>query len=502
MRQLTWIPEPSLLFRHGQEQPDPRDGLTLFGPLDEGRPYGIRIGAIGTAAGLDRLRRWLAAVQLPIVCDDYSTDRPPFPGFEPAFRVPIDRSPSVELIVDDDRLSRVLMQADGHHRVYGTVDVYADPLVDALKRDETGADLWYAVIPDEVYRYCRPKSIVEASKRTGRGQVLRKSYALSLLRNPSLFEDDNKDAIPYQFDVDFHNQLKARLLANRVPTQIVRESTLVPGDFLNTLGKPTRRLDAPSAVAWNLGTAAFYKAGGRPWKIAGIRAGVCYIGIVFKRALNELDQRWACCAAQMFLDSGDGLVFRGALGPWYSPDTRDFHLDRESAKSIVSNALTDYSQKNGQPPREVFLHGRTRFSDDEWAGFCDALDRTTTVTGIRIREDRDLKLYRQQEYPVLRGLAFIVDERRAFLWTKGYVPRLQSYVGREVPNPLVVDICRGSADMETVLRDIMALTKLNYNACIYADGLPVTLRFADAVGEILTAAPLGPLQPLPFKYYI
>ena len=37
--------------------------------------------------------------------------------------------------------------------------------------------------------------------------------------------------------------------------------------------------------------------------------------------------------------------------------------------------------------------------------------------------------------------------------------------------------------------DVLGLTKLNYNACIYGDGVPVTLRFADSVGEILTAAP-------------
>jgi hypothetical protein len=66
----------------------------------------------------------------------------------------------------------------------------------------------------------------------------------------------------------------------------------------------------------------------------------------------------------------------------------------------------------------------------------------------------------------------------------------------------VVDICRGEADMEVVLQDIMALTKLNYNTCVFADGIPVTLRFADAVGEILTAGPLDGVPPLPFKYYI
>ena len=66
-----------------------------------------------------------------------------------------------------------------------------------------------------------------------------------------------------------------------------------------------------------------------------------------------------------------------------------------------------------------------------------------------------------------------------------------------------IDVLRGEADLLTVMEDVMALTKLNFNACIYGDGLPVTLRFADAVGEILTAGPAVDKQPpLPFKYYI
>jgi hypothetical protein len=48
----------------------------------------------------------------------------------------------------------------------------------------------------------------------------------------------------------------------------------------------------------------------------------------------------------------------------------------------------------------------------------------------------------------------------------------------------------------------MALTKLNFNGATYSDGLPVTLRFADLVGEILTAGPNAETAPLPFKFYI
>lgn len=60
----------------------------------------------------------------------------------------------------------------------------------------------------------------------------------------------------------------------------------------------------------------------------------------------------------------------------------------------------------------------------------------------------------------------------------------------------------GEADIDQVCRDVLGLTKVNFNACIYGDGLPVTLRFADSVGEILTAGPVENLPPLPFRHYI
>ena len=79
-------------------------------------------------------------------------------------------------------------------------------------------------------------------------------------------------------------------------------------------------------------------------------------------------------------------------------------------------------------------------------------------------------------------------EKCLHYWGKSRVYTLfKWYPERETPNPIKIDIVRGEADLLTVMKDVMALTKLNFNACIYGDGIPVTLRFADAVGEILTA---------------
>jgi len=60
----------------------------------------------------------------------------------------------------------------------------------------------------------------------------------------------------------------------------------------------------------------------------------------------------------------------------------------------------------------------------------------------------------------------------------------------------------GTADITQVASDILALTKLNYNACKIGDSEPVTVGFSSAVGEILVSNPTVPFRSPKFKFYI
>lgn len=212
----------------------------------------------------------------------------------------------------------------------------------------------------------------------------------------------------------------------------------------------------------------------------------------------------ACCAAQMFLNSGNGVVFRGALGPWRSSKSREFHLDAKNAEALVNEVVSAYSRDHSGPPDELFIHARQRFEEKEWEGFKAAVPASTRLVGVRIRPTQDLRLFRPKaDTPVLRGTAVTMSRREGYLWTTGYIPRLRTYPGFETPKPIVVEINRGEADLLTAMRDVLGLTKINYNACDYSSGLPVTLKFADRVGEILTASPKGmEAPPMPFRFYI
>ncbi len=505
MIELLHIPEPRLRFRYGQDLEDPRDGLTLFGPLDKGKPFGIRVGVIGTPNGIADCRKWLTRILGRIHLDEPRISRPPFPGFEAVFQTQLKPTPEIELIVTETSIDHAIYQSDRHQRVYSAVDLYSEPILKSRLEDETDVDLWLVIVPDRVRKYCRPTQNVESTLRIESGGDLSPAMVAQLDETPFLFdtmrERFNADSKPYRYEPHFHNQLKARLLANGVLTQVLLESTVSDPDAWTDWEK-RQYGKMKSSMAWNISTALFYKAGGRPWKLSSVRPGVCYVGIVFKQDFRTGKANTACCAAQMFLDSGDGLVFKGAIGPWYNPTQGDFHLHRKAAADLMRLAVKSYHDSFGEPPRELFVHGKAVFNDEEWAGFTSAVDERTKLVGVSISQGDRLKLFSSSSVPVLRGTAYVQNEFLANLWTRGFVPRLKTYVGMEVPNPLRIHVSKGSADMRAVLEDIMALTKLNYNACIYSDGDPVTLKFADTVGEILTAGPVQGVPPLPFRNYI
>ncbi len=502
IRDLEYFDEPTLRFGYGQCSDDPKAGLFTFGPLEERRPSSIRIGVLGTPTALSLYRSWVLRINgfLPADNPD-SNHHMAFPGFEPLFRTPWNLKPSVEIPVSEMALARAIRLADRHVAIFETVSLYEQPIRNRLRQDDLAVDIWFVIVPEEIYLLGRPLSRVRREERVSLESQMNAKLARRLQREPSLFEEDMRAADTYNYDVNFHHQLKARLLDLRAVTQIIREPSLSL-DNLDSMTGVKRRMQGPASVAWNLSTASFFKAGGRPWKLAAVRDRVVYVGLVFKKNMNEADSRNACCGAQMFLDSGDGLVFKGAMGPWFSPVTKEFHLPEPEARRLAETIVRSYVETTGYEPKEIFIHGRSKFSETESKGFRAGVPSATAVTCVSIKRGNDFKVFRDGTRPVLRGTAYQVNRRRGYLWTTGYIPYLTTYPGREVPNPLSIEISYGEADLITVMNDILRLTKLNFNACIYADGLPVTLRFADAVGEILTASPLIDIPPLPFRHYI
>ena len=294
-----------------------------------------------------------------------------------------------------------------------------------------------------------------------------------------------------------------------VPLQIVRESTM---QITEQVRDGLRGTNPLSDRLWNFGTGVYYKCGRKPWLIRSTRPGVCYIGIAYRRA--EERGKTACCAAQMFLDSGDGLIFVGEFGPWYSEERREFHLTPKKAEELLTGTLETYRGQGGKPLREIFLHSRSGIAREEFEGFKKACPSGTKIVGIRVRKDMSGdRLFRHDDhpmvarrgmFPVLRGVFWQRSARRGLLFTNGFKPRIATYDGWEIPRPLEIDLQHGDGDLVSIAKDIFGLTKVNYNTCQLGEGQPITVRYSDRVGEILLANPEVDRTTWRhnFKYYI
>jgi len=505
------IEEPQLEFGHGQSSDHPKDGLFLYGPRRRAEgPTTLRVGVVGTTVGLELFREWSNEImgRIPVPPPgprdkEVRLHLSAFPGLQEAFGIGLNPDAFTEVGIDERQLDKLTRIINQHEAVSKAADLYVDRVRDHAKNEEQPIDVWIFVVPEFVFERCRRQSRRQGLP-TEKGDFAKSQKARF---DAPLFEGvlDVEEEKVFDDIPDFHRHIKAKLLNLNYTSQLVRETTLKPEKFLNATGNPTRRTQDRATIAWNFSTSLYYKTqADPPWKIANMRPGVCYVGLVFK-VLPEHEKGHACCAAQMFLSEGDGVVFRGAVGPWKT-DKKEFHLSAEAASALMRLILDTYRQKHGQFPRELFIHGRTSFHREEWEAFCSSAPPETNIVGVRIKSTTgDMKLFRDGDYPCLRGTALILDETNAYLWSSGFAPRIGTYIGPETPNPLFITVLKSSnstPEMRTVLQDILGLTKINYNSCNYNDGRPVTIQFADKVGDVLIMGSAKDAERQPFKFYI
>ncbi len=519
--ELIYIPEPELSFGNNQKAADPRDGILLFGANEKFSGHAIKAGIIGPYELMEAYSKFVKRLQSPIISQkkiyghevDIESQRPSFPGFEAAFEIEWPDNPEYSIGLDTEVISGILNERFKKKRTKALVELYSSAILKARKDEDVRLDIWFILVSRDTYLRCRfgskgrdiTTAIEKKIEALNQGQAgLFPDYDEELRELEALKSDSS----------DFHNLLKATLLQERVetPVQVIVDSTL---DFRDKLLNRKYTDDMKAHLAWTQSVGLYYKLGKLPWVLGSVRANVCYLGLVFKKVKDNVQKSSICSAAQMFLKDGDGTIFRGNIGLFKSENSPEYHLDKTNAEYLLGMALDDFHEKHGTYPIELFIHGRVRFNDTEWEGFENAVNSrqaSTILSGIVIKDTREdyrkrLKLFKDSSdiecnYGIMRGLAWIVDGKTAYLYTRGFIPKTGSTNHSEIANPLYIEVHKGDAKIEIVLNDILALTKLNYNACIYGDGLPVTLRFSDLIGNILTATAEWQTQMRQFRYYI
>ncbi|HVQ37744.1 MAG TPA: hypothetical protein VMS31_09435 [Pyrinomonadaceae bacterium] len=291
----------------------------------------------------------------------------------------------------------------------------------------------------------------------------------------------HEDSLP-DLEYNFRRALKAESLRLEKPIQVVREQSL------------TEQASQDAATrAWNFCVALYYKTNQTvPWKLVTDlnEPRVCFVGIGFFRSRDRKSTHTSL--AQIFDELGNNVILRGGLAHEEKFDRRP-HLDRDQAQMLLKRALDDYVLANETQPGRLVVHKTSLYTEREREGFLNACDerniRRVDLVSFLDTTDRAL---RSGQYPPARGTHITLDERAHLLYTRGSVPFYRTYAGLYIPQPLEIRIDQADSSAEKICREVLGLTKMNWNSARFDGKYPITLRCAQKVGEIM--------KYLPFDY--
>jgi hypothetical protein len=88
-------------------------------------------------------------------------------------------------------------------------------------------------------------------------------------------------------------------------------------------------------------------------------------------------------------------------------------------------------------------------------------------------------------YPPLRDTLLTLDEQEMVLYTRGSVPFFETYPGKYIPRPLRIHADSTEQTPQYLAREILALTKMNWNNTQFDGAEPVTLRASRQCSSVL-----------------
>jgi hypothetical protein len=227
-----------------------------------------------------------------------------------------------------------------------------------------------------------------------------------------------------------------------------------------------------------------------------------FMGVSFYDSPDESSLQTS--SAQLFDERGEGLILKGGPGLKDKND-RQAYLSANDAFNLTRTALQSYKKEHGNCPARLVIHKTSRFHPEEREGFEKAVEgsKIQIADFIWVPWRSPIRLLRDGIYPPLRGTALRIDDEQTILYTRGSVDFFRTYPGMYVPNPLL--LCaqrRDSPDWTLLLKETLALTKMNWNGTQFDGALPITLKAAKQVGEILKYVPADVIPDPRYRFYM
>ena len=453
-----YLHEPFLLFGKGKGI-CPREGisdLNVYDTLQSARKDQFLIGIVGIEEDIENLKLLLKRFESFIPANPKGKQKglfKSFPGFnlERGFCAKFLYDSNYERILSANDIKPILKETNREKQISNAVELFAVNI--EFLADIKNCDVIICIVP-----------------KSFDGKILKEN------KDEEPVEDSAEDTTDIELETNFRRALKAKAMQYNTPIQLIREYVL----------HENNKSQDSATKAWNLCTALYYKALQTiPWKLEvdENRPKVCFVGIGFYRSRDKKTIQTSL--AQIFNENGKGVILRGTP-VIEDKDDRKPHLSYEQSYTLLKDALNKYKFATGSMPSRLVLHKTSKYYEDEIEGF----EKTMKEFGITEFDivtvmETDLRFFRNNSYPPVRGSLFTLTEDRYILYTRGSVHQYQTYPGMYIPSPLEIRIVRKASSYKTICKEILGLTKMNWNNTQFDNKYPITIGCARRVGEIM-----------------
>ena len=446
----TTLEEPSLVFGTARAHVPSRDlhplrGVVSYGPYDIeltriGLYREVRLGVICPKDCEEPLQKYLGRLSFPHSTLESKTEYLlPFPGFQQAYRIPL-RIPDRH----EQEWRRIPLQQTGstaasvQANICSSITRQIDNLISS-----GSTDLVVIFVPKAWKAY----EVVEANN------------------------------VRY----DLHDYVKAYCAQRGVRTQFLREETL------------SKRLQCE--ILWWLAQAIYVKSLRTPFILQSNDSETVFVGIGYGMAKSK-EKGVVLGCSHIYDAAGQGLRYHVSRihNPLWIQDNP--FLKKDDAINLGYQVKQLFHQTYHRLPRRVVIHKRTPFITSEQDGLVQSLKGIPELELITIEEESSWRFLAYDKakkcidgFPVRRNTVLVYGSDQLLLWVHGAVRGIKDYKtyfqGKSrIPVPLRVTRFTGHSPIETIAREILGLSKMNWNSCDLYAQVPTTLESSSAIARV------------------
>lgn len=448
--EATVLEEPALVFGTARspvhsKDPHPLRGILEHGPYDveltrAGFYREVRLGIICPKSCEDPLQKYLGKLSSQhSTLESKAEYLLPFPGFQQAYRIPL-RIP--------DRKEQEWRGVPIHHPGSTAISVQAS-ICSSITREidnlisSGSTDLVIIFVP----KAWRPYETVDAND----------------VRS------------------DLHDYIKAYCAQRGVRTQFLREETL------------SKQLQCE--ILWWLAQAIYVKSLRTPFILQSNDSETVFVGIGYGMAKRK-EKGIVLGCSHIYDAAGQGLRYHVSRiqNPMWIQDNP--FLKKDDAINLGYQVRQLFHQTYHKLPRRVVIHKRTPFLISEQEGLAQSLSGIPELEMITIEEEPSWRFLAYDKvkqcvdgFPVKRNTILIYGGDQCLLWVHGAVRGIKDYKAyfqgkSRIPVPLRITRFSGQAPVETISREILGLSKMNWNSCDLYAQLPATLESSSAIARV------------------